>query len=472
MGNLARPNYLRSTQGVWPWSYDTCGTSLEAREATVAQRINNCQHGKGRGSPEIDIIEAQPGDFVLEYTNVQHVDGTNHSMQVMRPLISSSLQLAPGVSRAIRPGSPNFPRSGEWYPALYPMGGRAYGFDPVEVATARAANMSLFANKTRTPHMLNNYWYGQVINERPEIWQDGLSVNWHHSPDYYTKKTILRTEWQAGKDDGYVRWYTDKNELIYEITSETLKNKPGARDAISLIPLEAMYLILNTDISPRWGWNGCNPMDICMLENPGMCSFDGQLQCTDCGDRECLKCPHTTGWLQDFCNDIRPDRPAEYLIDYVRVYQDPNDPAHTVGCDPPDFPTKDYIEANKESFIFDPWTTKEPLVKVRHGGGACRRDDDCGNLLTSDAVLAEFETGGSSSWAQFVAKFPGPVRESYCVNGRCKCPDEWTGPFCQSPCIGEYAHCQDTSSAPPITHHVLLSLLVGIASVVTCLVWM
>lgn len=33
--------------------------------------------------------------------------------------------------------------------------------------------------------------------------------------------------------------------------------------------------------------------------------------------------------------------PATLKIDYIRVYQDPNN--KNIGCDPPDFPTADYI---------------------------------------------------------------------------------------------------------------------------------
>ena len=34
--------------------------------------------------------------------------------------------------------------------------------------------------------------------------------------------------------------------------------------------------------------------------------------------------------------------PAHMKVDWVRVYQDPNN--INIGCDPPDFPTKAYIE--------------------------------------------------------------------------------------------------------------------------------
>jgi hypothetical protein len=121
LGNLARPSYQESTQGIWPWSYDTCGASQEAQNANFVQKISNCQYDKGRGSPEIDIIEAQPGDFVLYYDNVAQVNGTAKPMSVGRPMISSSLQVSPGVANDLRPQSPTLPGMGQWYPEFYPM---------------------------------------------------------------------------------------------------------------------------------------------------------------------------------------------------------------------------------------------------------------------------------------------------------------------------------------------------------------
>lgn len=40
--------------------------------------------------------------------------------------------------------------------------------------------------------------------------------------------------------------------------------------------------------------------------------------------------------------------PATMLVDYVRVYQPSN--AHNIGCDPPDHPTKAYINAYPEAY--------------------------------------------------------------------------------------------------------------------------
>mmetsp|Transcript_27494 Transcript_27494/g.38690 ORF Transcript_27494/g.38690 Transcript_27494/m.38690 type:complete len:186 (+) Transcript_27494:493-1050(+) len=178
-----------------------------------------------------------------------------------------------------------------------------------------------------------------------------------------------------------------------------------------------MYLILNTDVSPTWGWNSCNPQDPCLKENPGICSDKGELLCTDCSDPYCVTCKDQV-WMKDFCQDIIPSNPAQYKIDYVRVYQDADDPTHTIGCDPPGLETSSIIQENWELYTFDPNVNKQgPLKDIPHGGGDCEG--------TKEKNIFEEACGG--------------LTRGDCVEGRCRCStNEWTGPFCVTPFVGQY----------------------------------
>lgn len=40
----------------------------------------------------------------------------------------------------------------------------------------------------------------------------------------------------------------------------------------------------------------------------------------------------------------------EYKVNYVRVYQNPNNPKQKVGCSTPERPTKQYIKAHEELY--------------------------------------------------------------------------------------------------------------------------
>jgi len=72
LGNLGRPGYLSTTDGIWPYSYDACDAGITPNQSAPdgvsnlpGQRLPSCtcpgeDHptpGRGRGAPEIDIIE-------------------------------------------------------------------------------------------------------------------------------------------------------------------------------------------------------------------------------------------------------------------------------------------------------------------------------------------------------------------------------------------------------------------------------
>ena len=73
MGNLGRPGYKATTDGVWPYTYDTCDAGITPNQSAPdgmsflpGQRLTSCSckgedhpsPGTGRGAPEIDILEA------------------------------------------------------------------------------------------------------------------------------------------------------------------------------------------------------------------------------------------------------------------------------------------------------------------------------------------------------------------------------------------------------------------------------
>ena len=72
MGNLGRPGYLASTQGLWPYSNQNCTNAAPQPWSSLpGQAISSCPNqppdaqrqqwglwpGQGRGVPEIDIAE-------------------------------------------------------------------------------------------------------------------------------------------------------------------------------------------------------------------------------------------------------------------------------------------------------------------------------------------------------------------------------------------------------------------------------
>ncbi|KAF2658204.1 glycoside hydrolase family 16 protein [Lophiostoma macrostomum CBS 122681] len=73
MGNLGRPGYLSTTEGLWPYTYQACDVGITPNQSShdglsylPGQKLPSCTcpgedhptRGTGRGAPEIDIMEA------------------------------------------------------------------------------------------------------------------------------------------------------------------------------------------------------------------------------------------------------------------------------------------------------------------------------------------------------------------------------------------------------------------------------
>ena len=73
MGNLGRPGYQATTEGTWPYTYNSCDAGITPNQSSTdglsvlpGQKLPSCtcpgedhpSPGKGRGAPEIDVIEA------------------------------------------------------------------------------------------------------------------------------------------------------------------------------------------------------------------------------------------------------------------------------------------------------------------------------------------------------------------------------------------------------------------------------
>ena len=65
LGNLARATYVGSSEYIWPYSYNKCDETNRLSQAISAcSRVNHfgLQEFRGRGAPEIDLIEAMQGE--------------------------------------------------------------------------------------------------------------------------------------------------------------------------------------------------------------------------------------------------------------------------------------------------------------------------------------------------------------------------------------------------------------------------
>ncbi|CEL58009.1 Beta-glucan synthesis-associated protein KRE6 OS=Saccharomyces cerevisiae (strain ATCC 204508 / S288c) GN=KRE6 PE=1 SV=2 [Rhizoctonia solani AG-1 IB] len=114
-------------------------------------------------------------------------------------------------------------------------------------------------------------------------------------------------EYKPG-NDGYILW-TNDNKPAWKIYGAGMGPDDNVKIGHRPVPQEPMYMIVNLGISPQFGG---------------------------------IDFEHLTF-------------PATMLVDWVRVYQ-PKD-NHNIGCDPEDFPTRDYINEYIEAYTNPNLTT-------------------------------------------------------------------------------------------------------------------
>ena len=96
MGNLGRPGYAATTDGLWPYSYndDKCDAGITANQSQTdgisylpGMRLPSCtcagedhpSPGKSRSAPEIDVIEAS---VLTLGTQGNQIGGASQSCQI------------------------------------------------------------------------------------------------------------------------------------------------------------------------------------------------------------------------------------------------------------------------------------------------------------------------------------------------------------------------------------------------------
>jgi len=260
MGNLGRPGYAATTDGMWPYSYhDECDLGITKNQsepgglsALPGMKLPACtcrgedhpNAGKSRSAPEIDAIEA-----TVEY--LQPPD------QAAIGSASQSCQIAPFDIY--------------WRP----------DYEYVEIYDHTITKINSYAGGVFQQAVsgltnLNNQWY------------DGNAYQ------------IYAFDYQPGAE-GQVSWYVGKDRT-WTLDGRALRANGNVGQRV--IPEEPMTLILNFGMS-----NGFAALNL-------------------------------TG--------LAPLMPATMRVDYVRIYQDEDNPL--VTCDPPGYPTTKYIAEHPEPY--------------------------------------------------------------------------------------------------------------------------
>ncbi|KAF2456245.1 beta-glucan synthesis-associated [Lineolata rhizophorae] len=205
MGNLGRPGYLATTDGMWPYTYNECDAGITPNQSMTdgtsrlpGQRLPSCtcsdeDHptpGNGRGAPEIDILEGS-------------ADWGGLGLGVA----TQSAQIAPFDI---------------WYYPDYDF----TEFPNYNISYVNTYTGGPYQQAVSATTMLNNDWY------------DGRM---------YQKYAF---EYIPGDDeDAYIAWYVG-DEMTFKMDARAIG--PNGNVGSRLVSVEPMALVLNLGISNNW----------------------------------------------------------------------------------------------------------------------------------------------------------------------------------------------------------------------------
>lgn len=255
MGNLGRPGYTATTDGLWPYSYwDGCDIGITKNQSSSdgisylpGMRLPACtcsaadhpSPGNSRSAPEIDAIEGSVGFMGASYSGAT---GT----------ASQSFQVAP---------------FDVWYQPDYKF-------------------MEIYDSQIT---MMNNY--------RGGTYQEAVSgLSWLNNNWYEVNGGEYQTygfEYTPGAT-GSLAWFVG-NEYTWKLDARALR--PNGNIGQRVIPEEPMALVLNFGMG--------------------------------------------LSFAEVFLANLAELMPATMKFDYVRIYQEEG--SESITCDPPGYPTTDYI---------------------------------------------------------------------------------------------------------------------------------
>ncbi|KAJ8606859.1 hypothetical protein MRB53_040669 [Persea americana] len=291
MGNLGRAGYGATLEGAWPYSYDSCDVGTLQNQTDV------------NGNP---ASSRTGGDTIF---NRKHHTNALSFLSGQR----MSACTCPEDYPAVHPGPilPDGTLQGRGAPELDIFEAQVnLGTGTLQVS--QSAQWAPFNNMYTTadttgqayvtyqPSSVFNTYTGEITQQSGSVVTDADQQAVQHGGANTFATYAL--EYQPG-DDGYVEWVS-AGKRSWKLNAAYNVPDPKSQIARRPFPLEPMYILFNLGISqnfasPQWAL------------------------------------------LQQYW-------PAIMQVDYVRVYQ--RSDQINVGCDPPDFPTADFINRHYEAY--------------------------------------------------------------------------------------------------------------------------
>ncbi|PWN38554.1 SKN1-domain-containing protein [Meira miltonrushii] len=287
MGNLGRANYAATTEGTWPYSYNSCdrGTLINQTDADGMGPEAAIEGGDVMFNAQYKTknLSWQPGQRLSACTCTEddHPGPVNHDGSYVgrsAPEIDLFEAQVGGGQGSLSLSCQFMPASDEY--KLFNSSGTEY-----ELGTVNGKNVTL------------NSYEGSVLQ------MAASAVAYTNQESYQNAGgnfSVWGVEYLPGPE-GYSRWYID-GEMAWTLNAAAVGPDPLAGISQRPIPDEPMYIIMNLAISQGFGYIDWKKLVF----------------------------------------------PATMQVDYIRVYQAKD--KQNLGCDPLDRPTLNYINKHWEAY--------------------------------------------------------------------------------------------------------------------------
>ncbi|TYZ58884.1 hypothetical protein PybrP1_007161 [[Pythium] brassicae (nom. inval.)] len=446
LGNLARALFTKSTNRMWPWTFDECDPVYAPN-----QRISACNgnpgyglnRNQGRGAPEIDVLEGGGTDVS---SSIQLAPGMPDKFRVF-PATSDASMFCFYTADCKTPGAnfPGIPTAlykargySSWYQGLKYAPSMVCAPDASKIQDPAAVKASMKAGVTDNtcagvntcPASKDGYASLEPLdNSTTRFWgvndvggcmpvMNGYSGAYLCDPDNTNPKCSDPLTGAMSKSNvmdsfnyqmdaisansglplaaytSYMRYQVEWVMGRHGYVRWMIEGRP-----IFEIPAEAI------ENPPQDTPAKSNPKKL-MVEEPMYIIFNVALSTSWGSTPPNPGKPCEGDGKDDKANRICAEFPMFLKIDYIRLYQDVS-PGSTmaVGCDPATHPTKGWIDGH----ITEYEDANNKVIEVV-GGAPCFVDDDC---TVSVIAAASIITG-------------------VCRKGKCSCLSSggWAGPRC------------------------------------------
>ena len=288
MGNLARPGYMGSTDGMWPYSYQGCDAGILRNQTWLNE------------TGPYDAINSK-GTFALKSGQISQLSGMRW------PACTCDGQGHPGPNPKVARSSPELDVL-EATVRRMPDGWAGYASQSYQIApfdvdyywNNGSEAVTIWDTDTTELNSYKGNTYQEAVSGLARIPDRGYVGT---DNEFVTFGVEYQPDWNAD-GTGSITWYID-GKPTWTVTGAAMPGNPTMDISRRTISVEPMSIVMNLAVSPDF--------------------------------------QHV-----DFsANGIT--FPATMSVDYVRVYQLDGE-EDRISCDPPDHPTAKYIQNNLDLY--------------------------------------------------------------------------------------------------------------------------